>query len=137
MKLVNLLGVLAFFAFAIQAQAQQTAATVLVHTLENEGLEATAKKNMELKANNFAQYAYDQEEVQTAAWELINEGQVNYGIALLRANTDQAPTSATFEQLADAYVVQQNASLASTMYKKALSLDPGNTAIEEKLSKLK
>jgi len=108
----------------------------LAESYRRAGIESALARYRELREKFYGRGGYDfgERSLDDFGDELIELGNREAAIEILRLNTTQSPQSSTaWESLADAYDGGGRKELAAIYFRKAVEVDPGN---EEALAKL-
>jgi tetratricopeptide (TPR) repeat protein len=116
-----------------------TLGEALNETYRAEGLEAAVARFRELRDRHYGSAAYDFSErsLNRFGYQLLEAGEVEAAVAILRLNAEQYPESGNvWDSLAEAYLQSGRPEVAGVYYRKALELDPDNANAVAKLRQL-
>jgi hypothetical protein len=132
MRVFNSLSVcLMLFIVPVVAQkgneSIQSAAHVIEHVIEHEGLEAAINTFNELRSSNQSEYFFDENEFNALGYKLITAGKVSDAIEVFKMNVELFPDSANvYDSLAEGYMLHGDKDSTMVYYKKAFEMDPEN-----------
>ena len=90
------------------------------------------------KAINHNKFMFTENQLNTLAYQLLNDGFIADAILLFSLNTEEFPNSAnTYDSLGEAYIKNGQKDLAILNYEKSLELNPDNENAKEMLLQLK
>ena len=116
-----------------------TLAEALTETYRADGLDAAVARFHELRERYYGSAAYDfgERSLNRFGYQLLEAGEGEAAIAVLRLNAEQYPESANvWDSLAEAYLRADRPEVAEVYYRKALELDPDNANAVAKLRQL-
>ncbi len=109
----------------------------LANVIMQHGVEAGIERYRDVKKNQANTYRFNERELNTLGYELLEAGRKTDAIAILKLNAEEYPKSANvYDSLADAYAQDGQKELAIQNYKKALEIDPKMQETADKLKKL-
>jgi tetratricopeptide (TPR) repeat protein len=116
-----------------------TLGEALTEVYRADGLEAAVARFRELRQRYYgtATYDFSERSLNGLGYELLEAGEGEAAIAILRLNTEQYPESGNvWDSLAEAYLRAGRSEVAEVYYRKALELDPDNANAVAKLREL-
>jgi hypothetical protein len=106
-------------------------------TIASSGVDAAVKQYHDLKAAQPTIYNFDEDELNSLGYRLLNAKKFNDAIRILRLNVEAYPQSGNvYDSLGEAYMDAGNKPLAITNYQKSLQLNPKNAGAVSMLRKL-
>jgi tetratricopeptide (TPR) repeat protein len=113
-------------------------AETLSATIASSGIDEATKKYHILKTAASTTYNFDEDELNSLGYQLINARKFKEATRILQLNVEAYPQSAnTYDSLGEAYMDDGNKTLAIANYKKSLELNPKNGNAVKMLQKLK
>ena len=101
------------------------------------GIDGAVKQYHELKAAQPAAYNFDEGELNSFGYQLVQAKQFKEAIAIFQLNVEAYPKSAnTYDSLAEGYMDDGEKALAIEYYEKSLQLNPKNGNAVQMLRKL-
>jgi CubicO group peptidase (beta-lactamase class C family) len=117
---------------------KQSIAKVVYKTILSDGLDAAVKKYRDLKKTATDSYNFDEQQLNSLGYRLIEQNKLKEAIAVFQLNVEAYPQSSNvYDSLGEAYMKNGDKQLAIENYEKSLKLDPGNTNAVEMLKKLR
>lgn len=114
---------------------KKSLAKTIFATINAKGLSAGMAQFKELRKSDI--YAINENEVNTAGYQLLQSGKVAEAIEMFKINVDAFPKSGNaYDSLGEAYLKNGNKELSVANYKKAVALDPGNEAAKKVLQEI-
>jgi hypothetical protein len=102
-------------------------AELLSVTIAARGIESAEEQYRQLRRSSPPRYNFDEGELNSLGYELLNAHKFPEAIRVFRLNTEAYPASAnTWDSLAEGYVDAGDRSLAIVNYRKSLALNPAN-----------
>ncbi|MBK6859081.1 MAG: serine hydrolase [Saprospiraceae bacterium] len=118
-------------------EVKKSAASELNKTLVTSGAESTLKRYEALKNNGANNYEFNESEINTNGYSLLNAGKIKEAIVLFKINMQEFPNSSNvYDSYAEALMKDGQQQAAIENYKKSLDLNPGNSNAVEMLSKM-
>lgn len=109
----------------------------LAETIKTEGVNAALAQYHALKAASKPVYNFDEDELNTLGYQLIQERNHSGAIRILSLNTEAYPKSGnTWDSLGEAYMDDGDIADAAANYHKSLAINPGNQNAREMLAKM-
>ncbi len=106
-------------------------------TLASGGVDSAVKQYRELKAAQRTTYNFDEEELNSLGYRLLNAKKFNDAIRIFQLNVEAYPQSGNvYDSLAEAYMNDGNKPLAIANYQRSLQLNPKNRNAKAYLQKL-
>ncbi|MHB8215613.1 MAG: DUF2306 domain-containing protein [Candidatus Sulfotelmatobacter sp.] len=106
-------------------------------TIASSGIDAAIKQYHELKAAQPTTYNFDEGELNSLGYRLLNAKKVNEAIRILQLNVEVYPQSSNvYDSLGEAYMDDSNKPLAIDNYRKSLELNPKNRGAVVMLQRL-
>jgi CubicO group peptidase (beta-lactamase class C family) len=107
--------------------AQISIGETLVTTIREKGLEAGIKQYRDLKASANKDYDFDEDELNTAGYQLLRGSKTKEAIEVFKLNVEMFPQSSNpYDSLGEAYAVAGDKELAIKNYKRSVELNPKN-----------
>lgn len=104
---------------------KNSVAHAIFDAITQKGLANGLQKFKELKNNTT--YAVNENEMNSAGYQLLNTGKVDEAIAVFGLNVESFPKSGNaYDSLGEAYLKKGDKKLAIENYKKSVALDPSN-----------
>jgi len=109
---------------------KQSIAEVLMKTITERGdVAAAVKQYRELRATQAAVYDFGEAELNTLGYQLLGAKKTKEAIEIFKLNVEAHPQAANpYDSLGEAYLVAGERELALANYRKAVELNPQNTA---------
>jgi CubicO group peptidase (beta-lactamase class C family) len=109
---------------------KQSIAEVLMKTITERGdVAAAIKQYRDLKATQGAAYNFAEEELNTLGYQLLGAKKLKEAIEIFKLNVEIHPQAANpYDSLGEAYLAAGERELALQNYRKAVELNPQNTA---------
>jgi tetratricopeptide (TPR) repeat protein len=112
-------------------------ADTLSATIAGSGIDQAAKQYHELKAAAPATYDFDENEVNSLGYQLLQARQFKQAIRIFQLNVEAYPQSAnTWDSLAEAYMDDGDKAQAIANYQRSLEINPRNANAVKMLQKL-
>lgn len=112
-------------------------ADTLAATITSRGIDDAAKQYHDLKATAAAAYNFDERELNSLGYQLIQTKNLKAAIRIFQLNVEAYPQSSnTYDSLAEGYLDDGEKALAITNYQKSLQLDRKNEDAALMLRKL-
>jgi tetratricopeptide (TPR) repeat protein len=112
-------------------------AETLSATITSSGIDRAAKQYHDLKAAAPATYNFDEDELNTLGYQLIQANKNKQAIRIFQLNIEAYPRSGnTYDSLAEAYMDDGNKSQAIANYRRSLQLNPRNANAVKMIQKL-
>ncbi len=106
---------------------RRSIAETLSATLASTGIDAAVKQYHDLKAAQPITYNFDEDELNSLGYQLLNAKKFNDAIRILQLNVEAYPQSANvYDSLAEAYMDNGNKPLAIVNYQKSVQLNSKN-----------
>jgi tetratricopeptide (TPR) repeat protein len=106
-------------------------------TIASSGIDAAVKQYHDLKAAQPTIYNFDEDELNSLGYRLLNAKKFNDAIRIFQLNVEVYPQSANvYDSLGEAYMNAGNKPLAIANYQKSLLLNPKNGGAVSMLRKL-
>lgn len=116
---------------------RKSIAETLSATIAGSGIEQAAKQYHEVKAAEPATYNFDEEELNTLGYQLIQAKRLKQAIRVFQLNVEAYPQSGnTYDSLGEAYMDDGNKQQAIKNYQRSLQLNPSNAGAVKILQKL-
>ncbi|HEX7191845.1 MAG TPA: DUF2306 domain-containing protein [Thermoanaerobaculia bacterium] len=113
-------------------------AETLSTTIDKRGLDAAVQQYRDLKAARVANYNFDEGELNSLGYQLLNRKRTHEAIRLLQLNAEAFPKSSNvYDSLGEACADAGNKPQAVAYYEKALLLNPKNYNASAMLQKLR
>lgn len=107
---------------------RRSIAETLSATIAASGVDAALKQYHDLKAAHPTTYNFDEDEINSLGYRLLNAKKFTDAIRILQLNVDAYPQSSNvYDSLGEAYMDAGNKPLAIANYQKSLQLNPKNT----------
>jgi len=118
--------------------SRKSIAETLSTTIVSSGIDQADKQYHDLKAIAPATYSFDESELNTLGYELIEAKKFQDAIRIFQLNVEAYPQSSnTYDSLAEAYMDDGNKPQAIANYQKSLQLNPKNGNAGKMLQRLK
>ncbi|HXM66036.1 MAG TPA: tetratricopeptide repeat protein, partial [Candidatus Acidoferrum sp.] len=106
-------------------------------TIASSGVDAAIKQYHDLKVAQPTTYNFDEDELNSLGYRLLNAKKFNDAIRILQLNVEAYPQSSNvYDSLGEAYMDDGNKPLAIANYQKALQQNPKNVNSAKMLQKL-
>jgi tetratricopeptide (TPR) repeat protein len=106
-------------------------------TIASSGVDAAVKQYRDLKAAQPTVYNFDEDELNSLGYRLLNAKKFNDAIRIFQLNVEVYPQSGNvYDSLGEAYLDAGNKPLAIVNYQKSLQLNPKNAGAVSMLRKL-
>ena len=113
-------------------------AETLSTTISSNGVDAAVKQYHDLKAAHFANYNFDEGELNSLGYRLVRRKKFAEAIRIFQLNIEAYPQSSNaYDSLAEGYMDEGDKALAIANYQKAIQLNPKNGSSISMLRKLK
>ena len=104
-------------------------------TIASGGVDAAVKQYRDLKATQRTTYNFDEEELNSLGYRLLNAKKFNDAIRIFQLNVEAYPQSSNVhDSLAEAYMNDGNKPLAITNYRKSVEVNRNAKAYLRKLN---
>ncbi len=116
---------------------RKSIAQTLSATIVSSGVEQAAQQYHDLKAAKSATYNFDENELNTLGYQLIQAKKFKEAIRIFQLNVEAYPQSGnTYDSLAEAYMDAGNKAQAIAYYQKSLQVNPKNGNAVKMLRKI-
>jgi hypothetical protein len=106
-------------------------------TIASSGVDAAVKQYHDLKATQPTTYNFDEDELNSLGYRLLNAKKFSDAIRIFHLNVEAYPQSSNvYDSLGEAYMNSGNKPLAIANYQKAVELNPKNRNAKAYLQKL-
>ncbi len=111
---------------------RRSIAETLSSTIASSGIDAAIKQYHDLKAHDLkaaqpTTYNFDENQLNSLGYRLLNAKKFNHAIRMFQLNVEAYPQSSNvYDSLAEAYMSDGNKPLAIANYQKSLQLNPKN-----------
>lgn len=127
----------AMLAKAESLASRKSISEALAQTIASDGIDAAVKQYHDLKATQSAAYNFDEGELNTLGYQLLEAKKFKEAIRIFQLNVETYPQSGNvYDSLAEAYMDNGDKQLAIDNYQKSIQLDPSNKNAVEMLKKL-
>ena len=110
----------------------------LLNTLIKSDANAAIKQYRELKTNNYTDYVFFENALNTLGYYLLGKNRIKDAIEIFKLNVEEYPDAFNvYDSLGEAYMNNGDKELAIENYEKSLKLNPDNLNAVEVLKKLK
>jgi tetratricopeptide (TPR) repeat protein len=117
--------------------SRKSIAETLSATIADSGIDQAATQYHEVKAATPATYNFEEDELNTLGYQLIQSRKFKQAIRIFQLNVEAYPQSGnTYDSLAEGYMDDGNKSQAIANYQRSLQLNPGNANAVKMLHKL-
>jgi tetratricopeptide (TPR) repeat protein len=117
--------------------SRKSIADTLSATIASSGIDEAVMKYHTLRSFSAAAYNFDESELNSLGYQLIQSQKVKEAIRIFQLNIEAYPRSSnTYDSLGEAYMDDSNNPLAIANYRKSLELDPKNRDAAMMLRKL-
>ena len=118
--------------------SRKSIAETLAATIATSGIDQATREYHELKATQPTVYNFDEDQLNSLAYQLIHAKKFSDAVRILQLNTDTYPKSSNaYDSLGEAYMDYGIKPLAIANYERAVQLDPHNANATRMLQKLK
>jgi hypothetical protein len=116
---------------------RKSVADTLSATIATSGIDQAAKQYHELKAAAPSTYDFDENEVNSLGYQLLQADKRKQAIRIFQLNVEAYPQSGnTWDSLAEAYMDDSNKAQAIANYQRSLQINPRNSNAVKMLQKL-
>ena len=116
---------------------RRSIAETLSATIASSGVDAAVKQYHDLKAAQPTTYNFDEGELNSLGYRLLNAKKFSDAIRIFQLNVEAYPQSSNvYDSLGEAYMDDGNKPLAIANYQKSLQLNPRNRGAVKMLQKL-
>jgi Tfp pilus assembly protein PilF len=116
---------------------RKSIADTLSATIAGSGIDQAVKQYHELKATAPSAYDFDENEVNSLGYQLLQAHKLNQAIRIFQLNIETYPQSGnTYDSLAEAYMDDGDKTLAIANYRRSLQVNPRNANAVKMLQKL-
>ena len=124
-------GIITAIANILYAKSYETAkrsiGETVVTTAGEKGIDVAIKQYRDIKASGTKDYDFDEDELNTAGYQLLRSGKTKEAIEIFKLNVEMFPqASNAYDSLGEAYAVTGNKELAIKNYKRSVELNPKN-----------
>jgi tetratricopeptide (TPR) repeat protein len=105
---------------------RRSIAETLSPTIASTGIDAAVKQYHDLKAVQPTTYNFDEDELNSLGYRLLNAKKINDAIRIFQLNVEAYPQSGNVYSLGEAYMDAGNKPLAIANYQKSVQLNPKN-----------
>jgi tetratricopeptide (TPR) repeat protein len=117
--------------------SRKSIADTLSATIATSGIEEAAKQYHELKASAPSTYDFDENEVNSLGYQLLQAHKFKQAIRIFQLNVETFPQSGnTWDSLAEAYMDDGEKAQAIANYQRSLEINPRNANAVKMLQKL-
>lgn len=117
--------------------SRKSIADTLSATIASSGIDQAAKQYHELKASAPSTYDFDENEVNSLGYQLLQADKYKQAIRIFQLNVETYPQSGnTWDSLAEAYMDDGDKAQAIANYQRSLQINPRNTNAVRMLQKL-
>jgi uncharacterized membrane protein len=117
--------------------SRKSIADTLSATIASSGIDQAAKQYHELKAAAPSTYDFDENEVNSLGYQLLQADKYKQAIRIFQLNVEAYPQSGnTWDSLAEAYMDDGDKAQAIANYQRSLQINPRNTNAVKMLQKL-
>jgi uncharacterized membrane protein len=117
--------------------SRKSIADTLSATIASRGIDQAAKQYHELKATASSTYDFDENEVNSLGYQLLQADKFKQAIRIFQLNVEAYPQSGnTWDSLAEAYMDEGDKAQAIANYQKSLHVNPRNANAVKMLQKL-
>jgi hypothetical protein len=117
---------------------RKSIAETISATIATSGIDRACEQYRELKATQATVYNFDEDQLNSLGYQLMNAGKFSDAVRVLQLNVDAYPTSSnTYDTLGEAYMKYGIKPLAVANYERSLEFDPKNLNAARMLQKLK
>lgn len=116
---------------------KKSIADTLYKTASQKNVAAAVAEYRKLKTANDQTYDFSETELNTLGYQLLGMKRQKDAIEILKLNVEMFPKSANpYDSLGEVYLADDQKELALANYKKAVELDPANTAAVQIINRL-
>jgi len=116
---------------------RKSIAETLSATIASSGIDPAIQQYRELKTTSSATYNFDEDQLNTLGYQLLNTHKIKDAIRILQLNVEVYPQSSNvYDSLGEAYMDEGDKPDAIANYQKSLQLNPKNTGAVKMLQKL-
>jgi tetratricopeptide (TPR) repeat protein len=116
---------------------RKSIADTLSATIASSGIDQAAKQYHELKATAQSTYDFDENEVNSLGYQLLQAGKFKQAIRIFQLNVEAYPQSGnTWDSLAEAYMDEGDKAQAIANYQRSLQINPKNLNAKKMFQKL-
>ncbi|HKP71004.1 MAG TPA: serine hydrolase [Pyrinomonadaceae bacterium] len=117
--------------------AKRSIGEAIVTTTNEKGVDAAIKQYRDLKASGTKDYDFDEDELNTAGYQLLRSGKPKEAIEVFKLNVEMFPQSSNpYDSLGEAYAEAGEKELAIKNYKRSIELNPKNQGGIDALKRL-
>jgi Predicted membrane protein (DUF2306)/Tetratricopeptide repeat len=117
--------------------SRKSIADTLSATIAGRGIDQAAKQYHELKATASSTYDFDENEVNSLGYQLLQADKFKQAIRIFQLNVEAYPQSGnTWDSLAEAYMDEGDKAQAIANYQRSLQINPRNANAVKMLQKL-
>lgn len=117
--------------------SRKSIADTLSATIAGSGIDQAAKQYHELKATAPSTYDFDENEVNSLGYQLLQADKYKQAIRIFQLNVETYPQSGnTWDSLAEAYMDDGDKAQAIANYQRSLRINPRNVNAVKMLHKL-
>jgi putative CocE/NonD family hydrolase len=110
-----------------QEAVKRSIVDVLLRTTTKENVQAAIKQYHSLKKNHSDSYNFDEYELNTVGYRLLNMGRLKDTIEIFKLNVEVYPNAFNpYDSMGEAYMADGQKELAIENYKKSVELNPDN-----------
>lgn len=110
-----------------QETVKRSIRDVLLRTITQESVQTAIKQYHDLKKNHPDSYNFDEYELNSVGYRLLNMGRVKDAIEIFKLNVEAYPDAFNpYDSLGEAYMADGQKGLAIKYYKKSVELNPDN-----------
>ena len=107
--------------------AKRSIGEAVVTTASEKGIDAAIKQYRDLKAAGSKDYDFDEDELNTAGYQLLRGGKVKDAIEIFKVNVEMFPQASNpYDSLGEAYAESGDKELAIKNYRRSVELNPKN-----------
>ena len=117
--------------------AKRSIGETIVTTASEKGVDAAIKQYRDLKASGSKDYDFDEDELNTAGYQLLRSGKSKDAIEIFKLNVEMFPQASNpYDSLGEAYAEAGEKELAIKNYKRSVELNPKNQGGIDALKRL-
>jgi tetratricopeptide (TPR) repeat protein len=110
---------------------------IVLSTIYEKGIDSATALYHSLYNTKRNDYDFDEDQLNSISYKLINNGMYQYAIGLLKLNSETYPDSyIIYDGLGEAYMLNGNNGPAIRCFAKALKINPKDTNAQDLLNKL-